>query len=1304
MIPLSYAQRRLWFLQHLHGADATDNLPVALRFTGVLDEDALRAAVADVVARHDLLRTVFVEADGVPRQRQLPPAQGPGLSVVDTVETDLDTALRDAAVRPFDVGTTPPLRATLFRPGGAEPVLLLVCHHIVADGWSLSVLLRDLASAYRARELGVAPPWRELAIRYADYVWWQQELLGDADDPDSLRNRQLGYWRRVLAGLPAVLDLPTDRPRPAVASRDSGAVPVRWAPERHAAMLSLARARGCTLFMVIQAALAVLLSRMGGGDDVPIGSVVAGRTEQDLEDLVGLFVNTVVVRADLSGTPDFDEVLKRVRVANLAAQDHQDLPFDLLVESVNPARTLAHHPLFQVLLALETGVETRLDFGRAAAVRTEVPVPAAKVDLTLQLTDHYGPGGMPAGITGYLEYATDLFDAETVRDLVARLSLVLDTVIAEPTARVADIDLLLPVERDRLTLARTATDRRMPVTTLHAEIAAQAHRTPTAPAVIDGDRILSYADVNTRAGRLARHLIALGVRTGSVVGVALPRSADLVVALLAVLRTGAAYLPLDPDYPERRLAFMIDDAGPVCVLTDHGTAQRLPAGTRTVVVPDSLDRPGAVDGGPDAPLPAAHPAYVIYTSGSTGAPKGVVVSHRAIDNRLRWMQEAYPLGPDDRVLQKTSISFDVSVWELFWPLRVGATLVMAAPGEQRDPARLARTIRQRQVTVAHFVPAMLRLFLSEPAAAGCTELRRLICSGEALARETAAEVHRLLPGTALENLYGPTEAAVDVTAHSCRPGETGPVPIGRPVFNTRVHVLDERLRQCPAGVPGELYLAGAQLADGYLGRAALTSSRFVADPYDGAGARMYRTGDLVRRHRDGVLEFLGRTDGQVKLRGQRIELGEIEHVLLAAGRVGAACVVVRDGTDGEPVLAAYVAAVPDGTGPADLRDLLARHLPETMVPATVTVLPSLPLTDNGKIDRSALPAPRVARVSGGPPRSATEREVARAVEETLRITGVGVDDDFFALGGHSLLAVRLVRRIREITGVELHVQEVFRDSSVSGLARRLAGTVPALAPSALLEVRRADHGTPLILVHPGSGLSWCYYRLAEHLGLDRPVLALQARGLAAPGLALPTSIGEMADDYLDRIREVQAQGPYQLAGWSFGGHVAHAMAVRLRKAGQPVTLLAVLDAYPDSADGQPDGEAELRRTVLENLLGRPPARVDQADFAAVADLVREGSPPLADASDSAVRAALRVGLNNLRLQQRWTPEMFDGDLTLITAARERRPLVAPAEAWRPFVAGRVTHVTVDAGHHDMCSGAAAQTGAVLGAAARKGSG
>nr|WP_253774194.1 non-ribosomal peptide synthetase [Goodfellowiella coeruleoviolacea] len=1023
-IPVSYAQRRLWFLSRLDERSPGYNIPVAVRLTGDLDVDALTAALADVVDRHEALRTVFGEdADG-PFQRVLPEFR-PVLTTATGTAEDLDERLRAAARQGFDLTAEPPLRAHLVELPGDEQVMLLVLHHIVADGWSLRPLARDLATAYAARRNGLAPRWAPLPVQYADYTLWQRDVLGAADDPDSPFGAQLRNWVSTLDGLPDQLDLPTDRPRPAVATHRGDFVAFTVAEPVRRRLHAIARAAGASMFMVVHAALATLLHRLGAGTDIPVGTPVAGRVDESLTDVVGLFVNTLVLRADLSGDPTFTELLARVRATDLAAYANQDVPFERLVEVLNPTRSMARHPLFQTMLTWHGGDGTS---GRVTTgpdtVAQDVHTGVARFDLSFAF--HEGADGL----RGALGYSVDLFDRTTAQAIAERLVRVFETVAEAPDRPVGQVDVLSAAERDALASARRATTHPVPEVTLLELVEAQIASTPDHVAVSCADGELTFAELDAAAGSLAARLVTRGAGPERVVAIALPRGLDLAVALVAVLKTGAAYLPIDVDHPRERVRFVLDDARPSAVVTTTAFADLV--GTGAILLDEGTDPAAPVAGTPCHP---DNPAYVIYTSGSTGTPKGTAVTHRAIVNRLLWMRDRYEITGADRVLQKTSTGFDVSVWELFLPLITGARLVLARPDGHRDPAYLAGIIRAEAITTVHFVPSMLREFLDEPAAAACTSLRHVICSGEALPADLAARAAAVLP-VGPENLYGPTEAAVDVTSWSYRPGATS-VPIGTPVWNTAVHVLDRHLNPVPPGVTGELHLSGVQLARCYVGRAGLTAERFVADPFGAPGERMYRTGDLARLRADGVVEYVGRADRQVKLRGFRVELDEITTVLAGHPAVSRCAVTVREDRAGDQRLVAYVVA--DVLDQAALRKHLAAVLPDYMVPAVFVRLDRLPLSANGKLDERALPAPadRAGATTTRAPRSPEEEIVCGLFADVLGVPAVGIDESFFDLGGHSLLVTRLVNRIRGTFGVELAVRTVFAAPTVAELVAEL---------------------------------------------------------------------------------------------------------------------------------------------------------------------------------------------------------------------------------------------------------------------------
>ncbi|MGA4837498.1 amino acid adenylation domain-containing protein [Streptomyces sp. G45] len=1308
VLPLSSAQRRIWFLSRL-GQGTDYNCPFAVRLRGPLDLSALRAALADVVARHEALRTVYPEADGEPYQRVLPTA-APALDVQDLTgraPNATAAALAALAVGEFDLGRDLPVRATALRLAADEHVLSLVVHHIATDGWSWGVLLRDLSTAYAARLAGAAPDFPPLPVQYADYALWQDDLLGDAEDPGSRAARQLAFWRERLADAPAELELPYDRPRPPVASNAGGFLPLDLDRPLHARLAQVARDHGCTLFMVLQTALAALLSRLGAGTDIVLGTPVAGRPDEALGDTVGLFVNTLVLRTDLSGDPTFAELLTRVRESDLEAYDHQDVPFERVVEAVNPERSLGRHPLFQVMIQLDESGDGLLELPEVTAAEEPVPFDVSKFDLRLDLTDRRDTTGAPAGLTGGLEYATDLFDPATVDLLGDRLRRVLEQLAADPERRVGAVDLLSERERHQLVEGWNDTAVDVPAPCVPELFESYADRAPEAVAVLAGDAApphgepadqpphdLTYRDLNERANRLARHLIERGAGPEHLVAVALPRTPDLVVTLLAVLKSGAGYLPLDPAQPADRLATVLGAAAPVLTVTTSALADRLPG--RPLLVLDAPEARTAVarHGGGNltqeertSPLTPATPAYVIYTSGSTGEPKGVVIEHRSLALYLAWARQAYP-AMGGRALVHSPVAFDLTVTGLWGPLTSGGSVRLVALDDREDgPAPVAKP------TFVKATPSHLALFgvlPEEYAPSG-----QLVLGGELLLGSVLDEWRARHPDVRVVNEYGPTETTVGCGEFRIEPGAplpSGGVTIGRPVWNTQWYVLDAALAPAPTGVVGELYIGGGLLARGYLGKPGLTAGRFVANPFGAPGTRMYRTGDLVRRRPDGQLEFTGRVDDQVKVRGFRVELGEIEALIAAQPGITGAAVTVRDGSR----LAAYLVGR-DGERPdvAAVRDRLGGVLPEYMVPSAYVVLDRLPLTKNGKLDRRALPAPDLpAPGEGRGPRTAQEKALCELFAETLGLPRVGAEDSFFALGGHSLLAARLVSRARTSLGVDLRIQDVFDAPTVAALAAGLQPGAGPAAPTGLLPLRAAGRSAPLFAVHPGAGIGWVYTALLDHLDAEQPLYALQSRALRND--ELPKSVDDMAADYVEQIRAVQPTGPYHLLGWSFGAVVAHAMAVHLRGLGEEVALLAMLDGYPpdDTAPADPDGAdglAELLLSLGHELPDRAGRPLEIPDFVRLA---RTGDGPLAGLDDDLIRTLGRAFVGHAALGREHVPATYDGDVVFFSAALDPEP--GSAEPWRPYVTGRLEHHAVACVHGDMLrAGPSARIGAVL---------
>ncbi len=1028
---LSYAQQRMWFLWHLEPQSGAYNLPSAVRLNGPLDRQALERAFASLVQRHEALRTVFPRgADDslaqAPLQRPLEVAfeDCSGLP-----EAEQEARLREEAQReslqPFDLCEGPLLRVRLIRLGEERHVLLLTLHHIVSDGWSMNVLIEEFSRFYSAYATGAEPGLPALPIQYADYALWQRSWLEAGE-----QERQLEYWRGKLGERHPVLELPTDHPRPAVPSYRGSRYEFSIEPALAEALRGTARRQGLTLFMLLLGGFNILLQRYSGQTDLRVGVPIANRNRAEVEGLIGLFVNTQVLRSVFDGRTSVATLLAGLKDTVLGAQAHQDLPFERLVEAFKVERSLSHSPLFQVMYnhqPLVADIEALDSVAGLSFGQLDWKSRTTQFDLSL---DTYEKGGR---LYAALTYATDLFEARTVERMARHWQNLLRGMLENPQASVDSLPMLDAEERYQLLEGWNATAAEYPLQRgVHRLFEEQVERTPTAPALAFGEERLDYAELNRRANRLAHALIERGIGADRLVGVAMERSIEMVVALMAILKAGGAYVPVDPEYPEERQAYMLEDSGVQLLLSQSHLKLPLAQGVQRI----DLDR-GAPwfedysEANPDIHLDGENLAYVIYTSGSTGKPKGAGNRHSALSNRLCWMQQAYGLGVGDTVLQKTPFSFDVSVWEFFWPLMSGARLVVAAPGDHRDPAKLVKLINREGVDTLHFVPSMLQAFLQDEDVVSCTSLKRIVCSGEALPADAQQQVFAKLPQAGLYNLYGPTEAAIDVTHWTCMEEGKDAVPIGRPIANLACYILDGNLEPVPVGVLGELYLAGRGLARGYHQRPGLTAERFVASPFV-AGERMYRTGDLARYRADGVIEYAGRIDHQVKLRGLRIELGEIEARLLEHPWVREAAVLAVDGRQ----LVGYVVLESES---GDWREALAAHLatslPEYMVPAQWLALERMPLSPNGKLDRKALPAPEVSVAQAGysAPRNAVERTLAEIWQDLLGVERVGLDDNFFSLGGDSIVSIQVVSRARQ-AGLQLSPRDLFQHQNIRSLA------------------------------------------------------------------------------------------------------------------------------------------------------------------------------------------------------------------------------------------------------------------------------
>ncbi|MFI9842489.1 amino acid adenylation domain-containing protein [Nonomuraea sp. NPDC051941] len=1079
-LPLSPEQQRLWLLTQTDGPNATYNVPSSWRLSGLLDPDALRAALHDVVERHESLRTIFPGEAGQPCQRLLPTVDAlVELPVVDVDEDHLQPAMNTLARAPFDLDTDLPLRCRLFRLAPDEHVLLLVMHHIACDGWSMEPFYRDLATAYSARREGTPPAWEPLPVRYSDYTLWRQELMGDEADSNSLTARQLRYWRLALDGLPEELPLPTDRPRPAKPTNRGETVPICWDAELHRRFREVVLKAHASTSMGLQAVVATLLSKLGGGTDIPIGGVVVGRRSEALNDVVGFFVNTQVLRYDLAGEPTFLELLARVRETDLAAYDHQDLPFEHVVELVNPTRAAARHPLFQVMLVVQPATGEQLSLPGVTTSFMPAGTGTAKFDLTFIFSER-----THGGVTGCVEYSSDLYDRRTVELLVQRLTRLLQAVTLEPERPVGDLGIMSDEERRNALVTWNDTAHAVPDVTVPELFQVHVHRSPDAVALSSGDRVLTYAELAAWSDRLADLLMSHGAGPEQRIAMLLDRSVEAVVATLAILKTGGAYVPLHPADPLERMRHVVREAAPCLIVADsRGAGRAGELGVPVLVIPPD-------EGGSRTVTPvkvdAADLAYVIFTSGSTGAPKGVAVTHRNVvklvsDRRFRSTAHR-------RVLLHSPLAFDASTYELWVPLLTGGQIVLAPPGEL-DVQVLALTLKDSEVTSLFLTSGLFQL-VADLNPACLARVLEVWAGGDVV---PAAAVRRVLthcPGTDVINGYGPTEATTFSVSGRAAPlpslGEV--VPIGTPLDNTCAYVLDTRLRPVPPGVVGELYLAGAGLARGYVKRPATTAERFVACPFGAPGSRMYRTGDLVRWTDSGRLVFLGRTDAQVKIRGYRIEPGEIEAALVRHPAVRQAVVTVREDRAGDRRLVAYVVT---GSGQhvdaAAIRLALSVHLPDYMIPSAVVVLDRLPLTLNGKLDRRALPSPQHAALLESRPRTPREETFCALFAETLGLEAVGPGEDFFELGGHSLLANRLVSAIRAGLAEELTVMDVFEHPTPS----KLSAVVPAgeSRPSLLAGTRP----TPVPLAPTQQGL-WFLNQVAAYRAAYNVCFTLRVRG------------------------------------------------------------------------------------------------------------------------------------------------------------------------------------------------------------------
>jgi amino acid adenylation domain-containing protein len=1255
VFPASFAQARLWFLHQLAPENPFYNVGCAIRLTGNLNYSALQQTFNQIVRRHEVLRTTFVMVDGQPMQA-IPTANGANLPLPVINLQHLSTTERETqalklataeAQRPFDLATGALLRVKLLQLDRAEYVLLLNLHHIVADGWSIGVLIGEIGALYTAFVREQPSPLPPLPIQYADFAEWQREYL-----QSEVAETQLAYWREQLIGM-GMLNLPADKPRPAIPTYRGAKQFLELSHPLSAALKELSQQENVTLFITLLAAFQTLLYRYTGQEDIVVGSPIANRNRSEIEKLIGFFVNSLVLRTDLSGNPTFRELLARVKEVALGAYAHQDLPFEQLVECLHPERDLSRNPLFQISFALQNTPVSALELPELTLSLLEYDSGTAKLDLEFHLWEDLD------SLNIQVVYSTDLFNDSTIARMLGHFQTLLEGIVANREQRISNLPILTESERHQLLVEfnqklcafaslRAQNPKSKTGQCIHQLFEAQVELAPDAIAVEFEDKQLTYRELNIRANQLAHYLQQLGVAPDVLVGICVERSIEMIVGVLGILKAGGAYVPLDPTYPLERLSFMLADANVPVLLTQKKLAQILTSGDESDniceplhTLPEALRATAAVKKvyldkdweampaagyayaqhspeNPTSKVTADKLAYVIYTSGSTGKPKGVLIQHRGLCNLAEAQIEAFNLQPTNRVLQFASLSFDASIFEIVMALGAGGTLCLANRESLLPGQGLIQLLRDCSITHVTLPPAVLAVLPK----AELPALRTIICAGEFCSEDIVKRWWRT--GRRFFNAYGVTEATVWSTIAEVSDTSSGKPPIGRAIANTQVYILDAHLQPVPIGIPGEMYIGGDGVARGYLNRPELTAEKFISHPFVGAGLednlyqkqttfpqnppplhptsskeRLYKTGDLARYLPDGNIEFLGRIDEQVKIRGFRIELGEIEAVLSQHPAVARAVVIIWEEVPGDKQLVAYVVPIEQLINPksfiqnlksTELRQFLKQKLPAYMVPSTFVVLDSLPLTPNGKVNRRNLPAPDEAtsltvEKAFVAPRTPTESALAQIWAEVLHLERVGIGDNFFDLGGDSLLAIRLIDRIGKQFQRELPLSTLFLAPTIEGLASHLSSGTDSLHSSPLVAIQPKGKNPPFFCVHPILGVVFPYYELAYHLGTNQPFYALQPLGIDGEQTPL-TRIEDMAAYYISALRVVQPNGPYFIGGWSFGGLVAFEMAQQLQKAGHQVAQLAILDTLAPVRANKPsfwDGFKFLLTTVSRNI-------------------------------------------------------------------------------------------------------------------------
>jgi amino acid adenylation domain-containing protein len=1283
--PLSFAQERLWFLEQINPGDRSANLSRAVRISGPLNRSALERSVQLVITRHESLRTTFAttelhaEEDGKPMQF-VAASKSVELPLIDLShlarserEPRARREARAAAQQRFDLCLGPLVRTTLLRLDEHEHIFLLNLHRIVGDEGSREIFFRELWDCYQALANSEPPKLAALPIQYADYATWQREWL-----QGEVLKEQLDYWRSKLRGSPAVMELPTDRPRPTAQTWHGSLVSLRLENRLTGQLRALSASEGVTLFVTLIAAFQVLLGRYSRQKDIVVGSTVPNRSREGTGNVVGPFSNVLAIRADLSNDPSFSELLEQVKTATLEAKVHQNVPFGKLIEELQLVRSLSHAPLFQVMLKVEELSASCTQVPDLHIENFDFDTGITRLDLTLNIVDK------DTQLDCAMEYNTDLFEAATIHRLAGHFERLLEEIAINPQRRIGHLRLLSDTERDQMIVEWNNTRKDYPsVQGIHELFESQVEQTPDRIAVACGDVRLTYRELNLRANQLADRLGELGVRAEERVGICVSRSAEMVVAVLGVLKAGGAYVPLDPAYPQERLAFMVQDSGASVLITEENLIKALPeTEARLVCLSSDWEAFGTkAISNPQVYVTGENLAYVIYTSGSTGMPKGVAVEHRSTIAFLRWASEVFRPEQLQGVMASTSLSFDLSVFELLAPLSSGGRVILV-----ENALHLRAAGASENITLVNTVPsAMAELVQTGGFPAS---VRTVNLAGEPLHSDLLREVYKQTNVDQVHNLYGPSEDTTYSTFCRLEKAGLGEPSIGRPITNTQVYLLDAQLEPVPIGVAGELYLGGAGLARGYLHQPELTAARFIPHPFsDQAGARLYWTGDLARYDAEGNIHFLGRVDHQVKVRGYRIELEEIEAVMAQHQMVRECAVLAREDAPGVKRLVAYFAARhSDGAGEdekltSSLRGFLKQRLPDYMVPATFVLLDALPLMPNGKLDRTALPKPDDARpdlhVAYVAPRDKLEEQLAQVWQRVLGVKSVGVRDNFFELGGYSLLAVRLFAQIENRFGRNLPLATLFQSSTVEQLAAVLRETAPQQAWSSLVAIQPNGSRPPLFCVHAAGANVLIYRPLARHLGPDQPVYALQAQGLDGQNKPY-VRIEDMAAYYIKEMRVLQPQGPYHLLGASFGGLVIFEMAQQLIAQGKEVALMAMLNTNcpvystlqrmrSHVGHFKQQGPKTYARNVIRGIKRRISKTVMPANGDVVADRellqVLEGRP---DADDPLMKTVVAI----LQAEKDYVPSgIYPGKITLFWANDAKQTFEDNRLGWRRLAAG-----------------------------------